>query len=205
MNERIFNQVPYVIEQTGRGERVYDIYSRLLKDNIIFVGSEISDAMANIIVAQLLFLDAETPDKDVYLYINSPGGSVTAGLAIYDTMQFIRNDVSTICIGQAASMGAVLLAAGTPGKRYILPNSRVMLHQPLGGTQGVAADVEIYTQELLRIKDTLFKILQKHTGQSLAKLKKDADRDLFLNAQEAVKYSVVDRILEKRDEEQSKR
>ncbi|HNX41374.1 MAG: ATP-dependent Clp protease proteolytic subunit precursor [Candidatus Aminicenantes bacterium ADurb.Bin508] len=205
MNERIFNQVPYVIEQTGRGERVYDIYSRLLKDNIIFVGSEISDAMANIIVAQLLFLDAETPDKDVYLYINSPGGSVTAGLAIYDTMQFIRNDVSTICIGQAASMGAVLLAAGTPGKRYILPNSRVMLHQPLGGTQGVAADVEIYTQELLRIKDTLFKILQKHTGQSLAKLKKDADRDLFLNAQEAVKYSVVDRILEKRDEEQPKR
>ena len=201
MNERIFNQVPYVIEQTGRGERVYDIYSRLLKDNIIFVGSEISDAMANIIVAQLLFLDAETPDKDVYLYINSPGGSVTAGLAIYDTMQFIRNDVSTICIGQAASMGAVLLAAGTPGKRYILPNSRVMLHQP----QGVAADVEIYTQELLRIKDTLFKILQKHTGQSLAKLKKDADRDLFLNAQEAVKYSVVDRILEKRDEEQPKR
>lgn len=161
--------------------------------------------MANIIVAQLLFLDAETPDKDVYLYINSPGGSVTAGLAIYDTMQFIRNDVSTICIGQAASMGAVLLAAGTPGKRYILPNSRVMLHQPLGGTQGVAADVEIYTQELLRIKDTLFKILQKHTGQSLAKLKKDADRDLFLNAQEAVKYSVVDRILEKRDEEQPKR
>lgn len=134
MNERIFNQVPYVIEQTGRGERVYDIYSRLLKDNIIFVGSEISDAMANIIVAQLLFLDAETPDKDVYLYINSPGGSVTAGLAIYDTMQFIRNDVSTICIGQAASMGAVLLAAGTPGKRYILPNSRVMLHQPLGDT-----------------------------------------------------------------------
>ena len=205
MNERIFNQVPYVIEQTGRGERVYDIYSRLLKDNIIFVGSEISDAMANIIVAQLLFLDAETPDKDVYLYINSPGGSVTAGLAIYDTMQFIRNDVSTICIGQAASMGAVLLAAGTPGTRYILPNSRVMLHQPLGGTQGVAADVEIYTQELLRIKDTLFKILQKHTGQSLAKLKKDADRDLFLNAQEAVKYSVVDRILEKRDEEQPKR
>lgn len=205
MNERIFNQVPYVIEQTGRGERVYDIYSRLLKDNIIFVGSEISDAMANIIVAQLLFLDAETPDKDVYLYINSPGGSVTAGLAIYDTMQFIRNDVSTICVGQAASMGAVLLAAGTPGKRYILPNSRVMLHQPLGGTQGVAADVEIYTQELLRIKDTLFKILQKHTGQSLAKLKKDADRDLFLNAQEAVKYSVVDRILEKRDEEQPKR
>lgn len=205
MNERIFNQVPYVIEQTGRGERVYDIYSRLLKDNIIFVGSEISDAMANIIVAQLLFLDAETPDKDVYLYINSPGGSVTAGLAIYDTMQFIRNDVSTICVGQAASMGAVLLAAGTPGKRYILPNSRVMLHQPLGGTQGVAADVEIYTQELLRIKDTLFKILQKHTGQSLAKLKKDADRDLFLNAQEAVKYSIVDRILEKRDEEQPKR
>ena len=205
MNERIFNQVPYVIEQTGRGERVYDIYSRLLKDTIIFVGSEISDAMANIIVAQLLFLDAETPDKDVYLYINSPGGSVTAGLAIYDTMQFIRNDVSTICIGQAASMGAVLLAAGTPGKRYILPNSRVMLHQPLGGTQGVAADVETYTQELLRIKDTLFKILQKHTGQSLAKLKKDADRDLFLNAQEAVKYSVVDRILEKRDEEQPKR
>ena len=197
--------IPTVIESEGRMERAYDIYSRLLKDNIIFVGSEISDAMANIIVAQLLFLDAETPDKDVYLYINSPGGSVTAGLAIYDTMQFIRNDVSTICIGQAASMGAVLLAAGTPGKRYILPNSRVMLHQPLGGTQGVAADVEIYTQELLRIKDTLFKILQKHTGQSLAKLKKDADRDLFLNAQEAVKYSVVDRILEKRDEEQPKR
>ena len=182
-----------------------NVYQRLLQERIIWLGGEVRDDSANAICAQLLLLAAENPDEDIYLYINSPGGSVTAGLAIYDTMQFIRNDVSTICIGQAASMGAVLLAAGTPGKRYILPNSRVMLHQPLGGTQGVAADVEIYTQELLRIKDTLFKILQKHTGQSLAKLKKDADRDLFLNAQEAVKYSVVDRILEKRDEEQPKR
>jgi ATP-dependent Clp protease protease subunit len=193
-------QIPYVIEQTGRGERVYDIYSRLLKDNIIFIGDQINDYMANIIIAQMLFLEADNPEKDIYLYINSPGGSVTAGLAIYDTMQFIKNDVSTICIGQAASMGAVLLAAGTHGKRFILPNSRVMIHQPLGGAQGKASDVEVYTKELLRIKEMLFKILQKHTGQSLAKIKKDSDKDLFLTADEALKYGLVDKIMEKRDE-----
>ncbi len=193
-------QIPYVIEQTGRGERVYDIYSRLLKDNIIFIGDTINDYMANIIIAQMLFLEADNPEKDIYLYINSPGGSVTAGLAIYDTMQFIKNDVSTICIGQAASMGAVLLAAGTKGKRFILPNSRVMIHQPLGGAQGKASDVEVYTKELLRIKDIIFKILQKHTGQPLSKIKKDSDKDLFLTAEESLKYGLVDKIMEKRDE-----
>ncbi len=193
-------QIPYVIEQTGRGERVYDIYSRLLKDNIIFIGDQINDYMANIIIAQMLFLEADNPEKDIYLYINSPGGSVTAGLAIYDTMQFIKNDVSTICIGQAASMGAVLLAAGTQGKRFILPNSRVMIHQPLGGAQGKASDVEVYTKELLRIKEMLFKILQKHTGQTLSKIKKDSEKDLFLTADESLKYGLVDKIMEKRDE-----
>ena len=198
MNERIFNQVPYVIEQTGRGERVYDIYSRLLKDNIIFVGSEISDAMANIIVAQLLFLDAETPDKDVYLYINSPGGSVTAGLAIYDTMQFIRNDVSTICIGQAASMGALLLAAGAKGKRYALPNSRIMIHQPLGGAQGQASDIEIQAQEILRMKDMLNDILANHTGQPLKRIKKDTDRDFFMSSKEAKEYGLIDEVVQRK-------
>ncbi len=193
-------QIPYVIEQTGRGERVYDIYSRLLKDNIIFIGSEITDAMANIVIAQLLFLEANNPEKDIFLYINSPGGSVTAGLAIYDTMQFIKNDISTICIGQAASMGAILLAAGKKGKRFILPHSRVMIHQPIGASQGRASDVEIYTKELLRIKDELFRILSKHTGQTIAKIRKDSDRDLFLTADMAVKYGIVDKVMEIRDE-----
>ncbi len=193
-------QIPYVIEQTGRGERVYDIYSRLLKDNIIFIGSEITDAMANIVIAQLLFLEANNPEKDIFLYINSPGGSVTAGLAIYDTMQFIKNDISTICIGQAASMGAILLAAGEKGKRFILPHSRVMIHQPIGASQGRASDVEIYTKELLRIKDELFRILSKHTGQTIAKIRKDSDRDLFLTADMAVKYGIVDKVMEIRDE-----
>ncbi len=193
-------QIPYVIEQTGRGERVYDIYSRLLKDNIIFIGSEITDPMANTVIAQLLFLEANNPEKDIYLYINSPGGSVTAGLAIYDTMQFIKNDISTICIGQAASMAAILLAAGTKGKRFILPHSRVMIHQPVGGSQGRASDVEIYTKELLRIKDELFKILSKHTGQTISKIKKDSDRDLFLTADNAVKYGIVDKVMEIRND-----
>jgi len=193
-------QIPYVIEQTGRGERVYDIYSRLLKDNIIFIGSEITDPMANTVIAQLLFLEANNPEKDIYLYINSPGGSVTAGLAIYDTMQFIKNDISTICIGQAASMAAILLAAGTKGKRFILPHSRVMIHQPVGGSQGRASDVEIYTKELLRIKEELFKILSKHTGQTISKIKKDSDRDLFLTAENAVKYGIVDKVMEIRDD-----
>ena len=193
-------QIPYVIEQTGRGERVYDIYSRLLKDNIIFIGSEITDSMANIVIAQLLFLEANNPEKDIFLYINSPGGSVTAGLAIYDTMQFIKNDISTICIGQAASMGAILLAAGKKGKRFILPHSRVMIHQPIGASQGKASDVEIYTKELLRIKDELFRILSKHTGQTITKIRKDSDRDLFLTADMAVKYGIVDKVMEIRDE-----
>ena len=193
-------QIPYVIEQTGRGERVYDIYSRLLKDNIIFIGSEITDPMANIVIAQLLFLEANNPEKDIFLYINSPGGSVTAGLAIYDTMQFIKNDISTICIGQAASMGAILLAAGKKGKRFILPHSRVMIHQPMGGSQGKASDVEIYTKELLRIKEELFRILSKHTGQTITKIRKDSDRDLFLTADMAVKYGIVDKVMEIRDE-----
>ncbi len=193
-------QIPYVIEQTGRGERVYDIYSRLLKDNIIFIGFEITDPMANTVIAQLLFLEANNPEKDIYLYINSPGGSVTAGLAIYDTMQFIKNDISTICIGQAASMAAILLAAGTKGKRFILPHSRVMIHQPVGGSQGRASDVEIYTKELLRIKEELFKILSKHTGQTISKIKKDSDRDLFLTAENAVKYGIVDKVMEIRDD-----
>ncbi len=192
--------IPYVIEQTGRGERVYDIYSRLLKDNIIFLGTEINDQVANIVIAQLLFLEAENPEKDIFLYINTPGGSATAGLAIYDTMQFIKNDVSTICIGQAASMGAILLSAGTKGKRFALPNSRIMLHQPIGGTQGSAEDVEIYTKELLRIREIVFDILSKHTGQSKKKLKKDASRDLFLDAKSAVKYGIIDKVIEKRED-----
>ncbi len=192
--------IPYVIEQTGRGERVYDIYSRLLKDNIIFIGTEITDQVANVVVAQLLFLEAENPEKDVFLYINTPGGSATAGLAIYDTMQFIKNDVSTICIGQAASMGAILLSAGTKGKRFALPNSRIMLHQPLGGAQGSAEDVEIYTKELLRIRELVFDILSKHTGQSKKKLKKDADRDLFLTAAGAVKYGLIDKVIKTRED-----
>jgi ATP-dependent Clp protease protease subunit len=200
MNERALNLVPMVVEQTARGERAYDIYSRLLKDRLIFVVGPIDDYMANIVVAQLLFLESENPEKEINLYINSPGGVVTAGLAIYDTMQFIKPDVSTICTGQAASMGAVLLAAGAKGKRYCLPHARVMIHQPLGGVQGQASDMEIHVRETLGIRDRLNKILAKHTGQSVEKIKLDTDRDNFLSATDAVDYGLIDKILEKRGE-----
>jgi ATP-dependent Clp protease protease subunit len=198
MNERALNLVPMVVEQTARGERAYDIYSRLLKERVIFIVGPVDDYMANIVVAQLLFLESENPDKDVSLYINSPGGVVTAGLAIYDTMQFIKPDVGTICIGQAASMGAVLLAAGAAGKRLCLPHARVMIHQPLGGFQGQAADMEIHAKEMLETRDRLNKILAKHTGQSVERIKQDTDRDRFMDWNEAVKYGLVDRVLEKR-------
>ncbi len=200
MNERALNLVPMVVEQTARGERAYDIYSRLLKERLIFVVGPIDDYMANIVVAQLLFLESENPDKDLSLYINSPGGSVTAGMGIYDTMQFIKPDVSTICVGQAASMGAVLLAAGHAGKRYCLPHARVMIHQPLGGFQGQAADMEIHAREMLETRDRLNKILAKHTGQSVDRIKQDTDRDRFMDWQESVKYGLIDRVLEKRGE-----
>ena len=192
--------VPIVIETTGRFERAYDIYSRLLKDRIIFLGYPIDDHVANLVIAQLLFLEAQDPDKDIYLYINSPGGSVTAGLAIYDTMQYVKPDVVTIVVGQAASMAAVLLAAGAKGKRYALPNARVMIHQPLGGAQGPVKDVEIITKELLRIKDTINKILSKHTGQPLEKIEKDTDRDFFMTALEALEYGIVDKVIEHKGE-----
>ena len=199
--EEILNQyVPIVIEQTGRGERAYDIYSRLLKDRIIILGTPIDDHVANLIVAQLLFLEAEEPEKDIYLYINSPGGVVTAGLAIYDTMQYIKPDVVTICMGQAASMGAVLLAAGAKGKRFALPHSRIMIHQPLGGFQGQATDIEIHAKEILRLKKILNEILSKHTGQSLRKIEKDTERDYFMSAEEAMKYGLIDKVLTKRGE-----
>lgn len=200
MNERALNLVPMVVEQTARGERAYDIYSRLLKERLIFVVGPVDDYMANIVVAQMLFLEAENPEKDISLYINSPGGVVTAGLAIYDTMQFIKPDVSTICIGQAASMGAVLLAAGAAGKRFCLPHARVMIHQPLGGFQGQAADMEIHAREMLETRDRLNKILAKHTGQSVDRIKQDTDRDRFMDWNEAVKYGLVDKVLEKRGE-----
>ncbi len=200
MNERALNLVPMVVEQTARGERAYDIYSRLLKERLIFVVGPVDDYMANIVVAQMLFLEAENPEKDISLYINSPGGVVTAGLAIYDTMQFVKPDVSTICIGQAASMGAVLLAAGAAGKRFCLPHARVMIHQPLGGFQGQAADMEIHAKEMLETRDRLNKILAKHTGQSVDRIKQDTDRDRFMDWNDAVKYGLVDRVLEKRGE-----
>ena len=200
MNERALNLVPMVVEQTARGERAYDIYSRLLKDRLIFVVGPIDDYMANIVVAQMLFLESENPEKEINLYINSPGGVVTAGLAIYDTMQFIKPDVSTICTGQAASMGAVLLAAGAHGKRYCLPHARVMIHQPLGGVQGQASDMEIHVRETLGVRDRLNKILAKHTGQSVDKIKQDTDRDNFLSATDAVEYGLIDKVLEKRGE-----
>ncbi len=187
--------IPMVIEQTGRGERAYDIYSRLLKDNIIFLGTPIDDNVANLVIAQLLFLEAENPDKDVYLYINSPGGSVSAGLAIYDTMQFIKPDVTTICIGQAASMAAILLAGGTKGKRFALPNSRILIHQPMGGMQGQASDIEIHANEIIRIKKLLNEILSKHTGQPIEKIEKDTDRDYIMSANEAVEYGIIDKII----------
>lgn len=197
--EAIRNQVmPMVIEQTPRGERAYDIYSRLLKERIIFVGTPIDDDMANIIIAQLLFLEAEDPEKDAYMYINSPGGVVTAGLAVYDTMQYIKTPISTICIGQAASMGALLLCAGDKGKRYALSNARIMIHQPLGGAQGQATDIEIQTQEILRMKRLLNEILSKHTGQPLSSIEKDTDRDYYMSAKQAMDYGLIDEVIESR-------
>jgi ATP-dependent Clp protease protease subunit len=186
--------VPYVIEQTGKGERSYDIYSRLLKDRIIFLGSEVTDAVANVIIAQLLFLESDDPEKDIFFYINSPGGSVTAGLAIYDTMQYIAPDVSTVCVGQAASMGAFLLAAGAKGKRISLRNSRIMIHQPLGGYSGQVTDVEIHAREMLRLKQALNRMLSEHTGQPLEKLAQDAERDYFMSASEAKEYGLIDSV-----------
>ncbi|MFC4098397.1 ATP-dependent Clp endopeptidase proteolytic subunit ClpP [Paenibacillus xanthanilyticus] len=191
------NFVPMVIEQSNRGERAYDIYSRLLKDRIIFLGTPVNDVVANSIIAQLLFLAADDPEKDISLYINSPGGSVSAGLAIFDTMQFIKPDVSTICVGLAASMGAFLLAAGAKGKRFALPNSEVMIHQPLGGAQGQASDIEIRAKHILKTRDTLNRILSERTGQPLEKIERDTDRDYFMSAEEAFKYGLVDKVIEK--------
>jgi len=190
--------VPMVVEQTSRGERAYDIYSRLLKDNIVFIGQPIDDVLANLVIAQLLFLEAEDPDKDISIYVNSPGGSITAGLAIYDTMQFIKPDISTFCVGQAASMAAVLLAAGTHGKRFVLPNSRILIHQPMGGVQGQASEIEIHAREILRMRETLNIILKKHTGQSLDKIQRDTDRDFIMTAVQALEYGLVDHVIEKR-------
>ena len=189
--------IPYVIERTGRGERSYDIYSRLLKDRIIMLSGEINDAVASSIVAQLLFLEAEDPDKDIYLYINSPGGVITSGMSIYDTMNYIKPDVSTICIGQAASMGAFLLSSGAKGKRYALPHARIMIHQPLGGAQGQATDIEIQAKEIVRLKHMLNEILAKNTGQPLRKIAKDTDRDFFMSSQEAQEYGLIDQVLDK--------
>ena len=190
-----FMPVPYVIEQTHRGERSYDIYSRLLKDRIVMLGTEIDDDVANVIVAQLLFLESEDPEKDIHIYVNSPGGSVTAGLAIYDTMQYVRCPVSTICVGQAASMGAVLLLAGAKGKRFALPSSRVMIHQPLGGVRGQATDIEIQAREILRMKARLNDIIVKHTGQTIERVEKDSDRDFFMGAQESRAYGIIDEVV----------
>jgi len=187
-----------VVEQTSRGERAYDIYSRLLKDNIVFIGQPVDDILANLVIAQLLFLEAEDPDKDISIYINSPGGSITAGLAIYDTMQFIKPDISTFCVGQAASMAAVLLAAGTKGKRFVLPNSRVLIHQPLGGVSGQASEIEIHAREILRMRETLNGILKRHTGQPLEKLERDTDRDFIMTAAQALEYGLVDHVIDKR-------
>lgn len=192
--------IPMVIEQTSKGERTYDIYSRLLKERIIFIGEQIDDHLSNLIIAQLLFLEAEDSNKDAFMYINSPGGVVTAGMAIYDTMQYIKTKISTICLGQASSMGALLLAAGEKGKRYALPNSRVMLHQPLGGAQGQATDIEIQTKEILRIKKTLNEIFALHTGQSLKQIEKDTDRDFYMSPKEALEYGIIDEIIAPREE-----
>ncbi len=190
--------IPMVVEQSSRGERAYDIYSRLLKERIIFLTGQVEDNMANLIIAQMLFLEAENPEKDIHLYINSPGGVVTAGMAIYDTMQFIKPDVSTICLGQACSMGSLLLTAGTKGKRYCLPNARVMIHQPLGGFQGQASDIQIHAQEILQVKSRLNNILAMHTGQDISVIEKDTDRDNFMSAEKAVEYGLVDAIYSKR-------
>ncbi len=191
--------IPIVVEQTNRGERSYDIYSRLLKDRIIFLGSAIDDHVANIIIAQLLFLESEDPEKDIHLYINSPGGLVTSGMAIYDTMQYLKSPISTLCFGQAASMGAVLLAAGANGKRFALPHSRIMLHQPLGGYQGQATDIDIHAREILRTRQELEQILVRHTGQPLEKVHLDTDRDFFLNVDQAREYGIIDKVIEKRE------
>ena len=200
MNHEIIDQlVPIVVEQTPRGERAYDIYSRLLKDRIVLLGFPIDDHIANLIIAQLLFLESQDPDKDIYLYINSPGGAVTSGLAIYDTMQYIKPDVVTICIGQAASMGAVLLSAGAKGKRYALPHSRIMIHQPIGGVQGQATDIIIHAEEIKRVKRMLNEILSKHTGHDIEKIERDVERDYFMSAEEAKEYGVIDKVIEKRE------
>ena len=198
---KALNMVPMVVEQTSRGERAYDIYSRLLKERLIFLVGPIDDHMANVVVAQLLFLEADNPEKDISIYINSPGGVVTAGMAIYDTMQYIKPDVSTICVGQAASMGALLLASGAAGKRYALPNSRVMIHQPLGGYQGQATDIDIHAREILTLRSRLNEVLAKHTGQSLETIARDTERDNFKSAADAVAYGLVDQVLERRPEE----
>lgn len=192
--------IPIVIEQSGRGERAYDIYSRLLKDRIIFIGTAMNDEIANLIIAQLLFLESEDPDKDINFYVNSPGGLVTAGLAVYDTMQYIKPDITTVCIGQAASMGALLLAAGTHGKRYSLPNSRILIHQPMGGFQGQASDIEIQAKEILRMKDRLNQILMEHTGKLIEDIQRDTDRDFFMSGEEAKKYGIVDHVIANRDD-----
>ena len=200
VNTDIMSQlVPMVVEQTSRGERSYDIYSRLLKERIIFLVGQVEDHMANLVVAQMLFLESENPDKDIYLYINSPGGSVTAGLSIYDTMQFIKPDVSTLCIGQAASMGALLLAGGAAGKRYALPHARTMIHQPLGGFQGQASDIEIHAKEIIEVRERLNKILSDHTGKSMEDIQKDTDRDNFMNAATSVEYGLIDEVMAQRN------
>lgn len=196
---RAAGMVPIVIEQSARGERAFDIYSRLLKERVIFMVGQVEDYMANLIIAQLLFLESENPDKDIHLYINSPGGVVTSGLAIYDTMQFIKPDVSTLCVGQAASMGALLLAGGAPGKRYCLPHSRVMIHQPLGGFQGQASDIDIHAREILAVRDRLNRVLAHHTGQDIERIQVDTDRDNFMSGEEAVKYGLIDKVLSRRE------
>lgn len=198
MSTKGLNLVPMVVEQTARGERAYDIYSRLLKDRVIFIVGGIEDQVANLVVAQLLFLESENPDKDIHLYINSPGGVVTAGLSIYDTMQYIRPDVSTICVGQAASMGSLLLAGGTQGKRYCLPHSRIMIHQPSGGFQGQASDIDIHAREVLKLREQLNQILANHTGQTVEQIAQDSDRDRFMDGPTAVEYGLIDTVLEKR-------
>jgi ATP-dependent Clp protease protease subunit len=191
--------IPMVIEQSSRGERAYDIYSRLLKDRIIFLGEQVTDTTANLMIAQMLFLESEDPDKDINLYINSPGGSVTAGLAIYDTMQYIKPEVATICMGQTSSMAALLLAAGANGKRYSLPNARILIHQPMGGAQGQATDIDIHAREILKIRERLNEILQHHTGQDIEKIRRDTERDYFMSAEEAKKYGVIDKVITKRE------
>ncbi len=198
------NYIPIVIEQTGRGERAYDIYSRLLKDRIVFLGTVISDDVANVITAQLLFLESDDPEMDIYFYINTPGGSVTAGLAIYDTMQYVKPQISTVCLGQAASMGAILLAAGTKAKRYALPHARIMIHQPLGGFQGTVSDVDIQAREMLRMREELNNILMKHTGQGLKKIEKDTDRDFFMTGKQALEYGLVDEVITNRPQVQKR-